>query len=82
MRDVNRAKAQARDEAIALVWAIMFTALRDKFGFGPVRLRRVWEACEYISDSIVRGYVKPKQLINELRDAGIDLIDGGENGKG
>lgn len=66
--DVERAKKQATDFAIESVWAIFFTALRDKEGFEEKRLRRVWDSCQNLSDSIVRGYVKVQDLIDVLRD--------------
>ena len=43
LADVNKAKKEAMDIAITSAWAILFTALRDKEGFGYVRLRRVWD---------------------------------------
>ena len=32
--DVNRAKKLASDLAVQSCWAIMFTAMRDKYGWG------------------------------------------------
>lgn len=56
-----------------MVWAVFFTALRDKEGFGYTRLRRVWDEVNYISDSIDKGYVKLDDLVNELAKYGITL---------
>lgn len=73
LADVNKAKKEAMDIAITFAWAILFTALRDKEGFGYIRLRRVWDEVNYISDSIDKGYVKLDDLVNELAEYGITL---------
>ena len=61
------------DIAITSAWAILFTALRDKEGFGYVRLRRVWDEVNYISDSIDKGYIDIDDLVNELKEHDITL---------
>lgn len=71
--DVEKAKQQAQTHAINMVWAVLFTALRDKERFGYKRLRRVWDEVNYISDSIDKGYVKLDDLVNELAEYGITL---------
>lgn len=71
--DVNKAKRAAMDIAITSAWAIMFTALRDKEGFGYIRLKRVWNEVNYISDSIGKGYINIDDLVNELKEHDITL---------
>lgn len=72
--DVNKAKRQAKEEAVTFAWAIMFNALRDSFGFGPSRLRKLWGKVNSISDSISEGYIDIQDLIDVLKDeAGIEL---------
>ena len=71
--DVEKAKRQAQTHAINMVWAVFFTALRDKEGYGYTRLRRVWDEVNYISDSIDKGYIKLDDLVNELAEYGITL---------
>lgn len=71
--DVEKAKRQAQEYAINSVWAVFFTALRDKEGFGYKRLRRVWDEVNYISDSIDKGYIDVKDLVNELKEHDITL---------
>lgn len=71
--DVEKAKRQAQTHAINMVWAVFFTALRDKEGFGYTRLRRVWDEVNYISDSIDKGYVNIDDLVNELKEHDITL---------
>lgn len=73
LADVNKAKKAAMDIAINSAWAIMFTALRDKEGFGYIRLKRVWDEVNYISDSIGKGYVNIDDLVNELKEHDIIL---------
>ena len=43
LADVQKAKKAAQNEAVTTAWAIFFSALRDKEGFGYTRLRRVWD---------------------------------------
>ena len=71
--DVEKAKRQAQDIAITSAWAIFFSVLRDKEGYGYKRLRRVWDEVNYLSDSIDKGYVKLDDLVNELAEYGITL---------
>lgn len=73
LADVEKAKREAQVQAVTSVWAVFFTALRDKEGFGEKRLRRVWEEVNYLSDSIAQGYVKLSDLVAELEDYGIIL---------
>ena len=71
--DVEKAKRQAQMYAINSVWAVFFSVLRDKEGYGYKRLRRVWNEVGYISDSIDKGYVKLEDLVEELKEYGITL---------
>lgn len=71
--DVEKAKRQTQDIAITSAWAIFFSVLRDKEGFGYKRLRRVWDGVNYLSDSIGKGYVDIDDLVNELKEYGITL---------
>lgn len=73
MADVNKAKKAAQNEAIAAAWALFFTALRDKEGYGYTRLRRVWSEVNYLADSIDKGYVRLDDLIRELEEHDITI---------
>lgn len=66
--DVKRAKLEARDEAISLVWSIFFTVLRDKEGHELQDLKRVWKECEELSDSIAKGYCTVSDLRTILKE--------------
>lgn len=79
---MKKAKREAISEAIDAAWAIFFTALRDKERFGPKRLRRVWDEVNAISESITKGYVDVRDLMDAIRDeAGIVLTGGNHDGK-
>lgn len=71
--DVQKAKRQAQDIVITSAWAIFFSVLRDKEGYGYTRLRRVWDGVNYLSDSIGKGYVNIDDLVNELKEHDIIL---------
>ena len=75
--DIRKAKREATSEAINFAWAIMFTVLRDKFGYGPIRLTRIWGEVNKLSESVTEGYVSINDLMQTLKkEAGIVLIDG------
>lgn len=72
--DVIKAKSSAVDEAITAVWSIIFTVLRDKEGYSPEQLSRIWDEVNDLSDSISRGYVNVTDLRRTLdEEAGITL---------
>ena len=72
--DIIKAKKQAQTQAINITWAIFFTVMRDKEGYGKKRLRRVWNEVNELSDSISKGYVNVKDLMRVLdEEAGILL---------
>lgn len=72
--DIIKAKKQAQSQAMNITWAIFFSVMRDKEGYGKKRLRRVWNGVNELSDSIAQGYVNVKDLMKALADeAGIYL---------
>lgn len=72
--DVQKAKKQAQEEAITYTWAIFFSVMRDKFGWGNVRLKRLWNEVNDKSDAIAQGYISVNDLIETLKnEAGITL---------
>lgn len=66
--DVNRAKKEATDKAIELVWSIFFTVLRDKEHAQHEDLVRVWSECEDLSESIKLGYCTVSDLRTILKE--------------
>ena len=80
--DLTKAKRQAQQEAVRYAWAIMFATLRDKFGWGEIRLQRLWGEVDNLSDSISKGYVKVADLMAMLKDeAGIVLTSNQNQGE-
>ena len=60
--------------AIDACWAILFSVMRDKEGYGTKRLRRLWDEVNYLSESVSSGRVNIRDLAETLRDeAGITL---------
>ncbi len=73
--DIQKAKKEATSEAISFAWAILFTALHDKEGWGKVRLQRLWKEIEELSDSIAKGYVSVTDLKHTLKEEmGVELV--------
>lgn len=68
LADVEKAKKQAQSEAVKYAWAIMFSVMRDKEGWGIVRLKRLWDEVEDLSDSIGKGYVSVQDLLETLEE--------------
>ena len=69
MKDLNSARNKAKDDAVKFAWAVMFTVMRDKHGWGSrVRLPRWWTEVNDLSESIVKGYVKVEDLIKTLEE--------------
>lgn len=74
MADVEKAKKNAADQAVSFAWAIFFTVMRDKEGYGTrVRLPRLWKRVQDLCDSVTKGYVSIADLKEELRKDGIEL---------
>ena len=63
-KDVQNAKS----DAVTQVWAIFFTVMHDKEGYGRKRLKRVWKHVNELSDSIIQGYVKISDLRKTLEE--------------
>lgn len=73
--DVEKAKREAQSKAINYAWAIFFTVLRDKEGWGKTRLRRLWDEVNELSDSIAQGYVNIKDLMRVLESEANIVIE-------
>ncbi len=72
--DIQRIKAEAKRQGVIEAFAIFFSALRDKEGFGPNRLRRVLDTMNNYADSIRNGYLTIQDLQDTLREeTGIEL---------
>ena len=72
--DIRRIKKETTDAAIRYTIVVFLSVLRDNEGYGPKRLKRVYEAIEYLSDSIRRGYVSLDDLEKAMLDeAGVHI---------
>lgn len=65
---------KSTEEAYKRQFAVTFRVLRDRFGFGRERLRRMWDLClEYIND-IDEGWLSTKDMLETLqREDGIGI---------
>lgn len=66
--DINKAKREAQLTAINYAWAIFFTVMVDKEGYGKKRLKRIWDEVSELSDSISKGYVSINDLMRTLEE--------------
>lgn len=58
----------ATEEAYKRQFAVMMRVLKDRFGFGRKRLRRLWDAClEYIQD-IDEGLLNTEEMLACLKN--------------
>lgn len=77
-KPVSNAERLARehDRALTAAWSIFFTVLLDKEGYDMLRIKRVWQECEYLSESIAQGRVNVADLRKVLvEEYGINLSD-------
>ena len=68
MKDINSAKNRARDEAITYAFAIIMSRLSDKWGWGRIRMGRLWDQVNEISEAISEGRVKVDDLMKALEE--------------
>lgn len=66
--DINRAKKKAQNDAIDLCTSIIFTALLDGGFLDPENVPAAWDKVNYLSDSIVKGYVNAHDLKKVLQE--------------
>ena len=74
MADVNRAVAQATNDALTDSAAIFLTVLCDKENADAEIIQRVWQEMQELSQSIIDGYVSVADLKDTLRkEYGVDI---------
>ena len=62
----DRAVGMAITETCKRDWAVALRVLRDRFGFGKERIRRLWEtALEYLTD-LDNGLINTQEMLNVL----------------
>lgn len=64
----ERAVQHAVEEAHRRHWAITMRVLRDRFGWGQERLRRLWDAClDYLKD-MEGGLITAEEMLQTLEN--------------
>ena len=59
---------ESTEEAYKRQFAVMMRVMRDRFGFGKKKLRRLWDAClEYIHD-IDEGLLSTDEMLKCLKN--------------
>ena len=72
--DIRNLKLQIAADSFEMYAAVVLTVLRDKFGFGRIRLNRALGAMNGLVDEMQRGRISHEDLIQVLLDeAKIDL---------
>lgn len=66
--DVKKAKKDAEKNTLDMSITIILSALLDGGFLAPEQMHDAWEAINYKSDSINKGYCKPTDLIKMLND--------------
>ena len=62
----DRAVGMAITETCKRDWSVALRVLRDRFGFGKERIRRLWEtALEYLTD-LDNGLINTQEMLNVL----------------
>ena len=65
--DVERARAQGRQQGVLDCAVLFLTVLRDKEGFETEDLKRLWSELGDLGDSVVNGYTSIADLKNVLK---------------
>ena len=65
---------RSRDEGILFVTIVFLFVMRDKFGYGKKRLKRLYNEMEKLAESISLGYVRLTDLQLALeQESGITI---------
>lgn len=78
--DIDRIKKDATDDAVGKALILMLglpcMALRDKFGFGKIRLERFTDETLDLFDSFNKGYITFEDCLNCLQEeTGISIAE-------
>ena len=66
--DVDKAYQRGQDDGTRGALTIMLYTLQDKFGADEEQLREFSKAFNYTLDSMMKGYIKEKDLVAVLKD--------------
>lgn len=67
-KEIEKMKEQATDNAAAIINLMPLLILRDKFGFGRVRLERYLDHLGEMMDAYNKGYLNLKDIEKVLED--------------
>lgn len=72
--DLRNMQLKVAQDSFDMYAAVVLTVLRDKFGYGHVRLKRALDAMNSLCDELTKGRISHEDLIQVLLDeADIDL---------
>ena len=60
--ELRKLRDKHRNEGILFVTVIFLSVMRDKFGYGKKRLKRIYSAMEALAESVGEGYVRLTDL--------------------
>lgn len=66
--DVERIKREVTNDAVSSAFAIFLMVMRDKWGFGAIRLNRLFKHICELSELVGDGYVSTAEIKKMLRD--------------
>ena len=80
VREIEKIKEQAVADAVNLSCPLMFgltgLVMRDKWGFGPIRMKRLMDQLMDSYESFALGYVSIEDTLAALRDeTGYNIIE-------
>lgn len=67
-KDIQKWKAESFEYVLSAILPFSLLILRDKFGFGKVRLDRFQEAFTELHDSVDKGYLNFKDMEDALKE--------------
>ncbi len=78
--DVERMKREATHDAVNSAFAIFLMVMHDKWGFGAIRLNRLFKHICELSELVGDGYVSLPEIKRTLHEEMNIVIGGGNNG--
>lgn len=66
-KEKQQAVAETADKVIFDEWTILFTIMRDKWGWGGKRLWRIWDMCEDICNGIKDEKIDFEEILSNMR---------------
>lgn len=66
-QEVQQGITKTSDRVFFDEWTILFTIMRDKWGWGGKRLQRIWDMCNAVCADIGAGKAKFTDILEEMR---------------